>query len=82
MDAAAVGSSANINLTNVVGSGSGAANVTVSQTAAAANAVANLTVNGGTYYTSGISVTQASSGAHLDLTVTAAADGYHTNVHQ
>jgi hypothetical protein len=86
---AAVGAAANINLSNVVGLGGIPAVINVTQTAAAAGATANLTISGGTYTMgsslaggAGVIVNQNSSGAILNMTTTANANGYTVHVTQ
>jgi hypothetical protein len=86
---AAVGSAANINLSNVVGAASAAAVINVTQTALADGATANLTINGGTYTMgsslsggAGVIITQNSPGAYLSAVTTANANGYTVHISQ
>jgi hypothetical protein len=86
---AAVGAAANINLSNVVGLGGIPAVVNVTQTAAADGATANVTISGGAYTMgssltggAGVIIYQNSSGAILNMTTTANANGYTVHVTQ
>lgn len=86
---AAIGSAANINLSNVVGLGGIPAVVNVTQTASAGDATANVTINGGIYTmgstltgSAGVIIYQNSASANLNLVTTANANGYTVHVTQ